>query len=523
MRYGKRVREPTRIGQYEVHEAIASGGMATVHFGRFAGPGGFARTVAVKRMHAHLCHDPEFVAMFVDEARLVARIRHPNVVATLDVLAAAGELLIVMEYVHGEPLARLAHLVLERKARFPPPIASAILCDVLAGLDAAHDATDERGEALGIVHRDVSPENILVGLDGSARVLDFGVAKAIGRLQVTREGQVKGKIAYMAPEQVRGGPLDRRTDVYAASVVLWELLTGRQLFGGMRDGERIERILFGAVDAPAAIDPHVPEGLNDVVLRGLARDPTGRFPTARDMARALREVVRPASTSEVTDWVEATAGGTLAERAATLAAIDRDHGVRDDPGGARPRWRRPGRPVRPASGRAAHRRRARSVPCGPAAGAGSKGAAPPGGDGPRHRRGRRRGQRARRAARAAARAPIGLRAWTPRRPGCQQRLRRRPRPDRPHRRPWFPSLLRRRALRPASRRRRCPRARSEDLRASTAIPLTGPTRTEHASTRCSACDLKRRRGSVRVAGSITVFGSFTCKRRGESAHAGSGA
>jgi eukaryotic-like serine/threonine-protein kinase len=336
VRYGKRVREPTRIGQYEVHEAIASGGMATVHFGRFAGPGGFARTVAVKRMHAHLCNTPEFVAMFVDEARLVARIRHPNVVGTLDVLAAGVELLIVMEYVHGEPLARLAHTVLERKARFPPPIASAILCDVLVGLDAAHDATDDRGEALGIVHRDVSPENILVGLDGSARVLDFGVAKAIGRLQVTREGQVKGKIAYMAPEQVRGGALDRRTDVYAASVVLWELLTGQRLFGGMRDGERIERILFGAVDAPAAIAPHVPEGLNDVVLRGLARDPTGRFPTARDMARALREAVRPASTSEVTDWVEAMAGGTLAERAATLAAIDRDHGVRSDPGGPRP-------------------------------------------------------------------------------------------------------------------------------------------------------------------------------------------
>jgi eukaryotic-like serine/threonine-protein kinase len=322
-----------RIGQYAVHMAIASGGMASVHFGRFTGAAGFARTVAIKRMHPHLCNDPEFVAMFVDEARLAARIRHPNVVPTLDVLATAGELLIVMDYVHGEPLVQLARCVHDRKERIGPAIASAVLVDLLAGLHAAHEATDERGESLGIIHRDVSPENILVGLDGSARVLDFGVAKAIGRLQVTREGQLKGKIAYMAPEQVRGGAIDRRTDVYAASVVLWQLLTGRRLFEGSRDGELVEKILYGTIDAPSTVAPHVPEALNGIVLRGLARDPAERFPTARDMARALREAVRPASASELTDWVEANAGEVLAARASTLATIDREQSGDGAPAG----------------------------------------------------------------------------------------------------------------------------------------------------------------------------------------------
>jgi serine/threonine protein kinase len=314
-----------QIGRYAIYEAIASGGMACVHFGRFAGPAGFARTVAVKRMLAHLVNEPEFVAMFVDEARLAARIRHPNVVSTLDVLAAPDELLIVMEYVHGEPLAELMRVLSTRKARIPVPIACAVVADLLAGLHAAHEAVDAEGRSLGIVHRDVSPENVLVGADGSARVLDFGVAKAVGRLQVTREGQIKGKIPYMSPEQVRGLALGRATDIYSASAVLWEMLAGRRLFDSGRDADLVDKILFGTIDAPAAVAPTVPEQLNAIVLRGLARDPADRFPTAREMVSALRQALRPASTSEVSDWVESIAGDTLARRAATLRAIDRGH------------------------------------------------------------------------------------------------------------------------------------------------------------------------------------------------------
>src|SRR5262245_51026591 len=169
------------IGRYALHGELASGGMATVHLGRLLGPVGFSRTVAIKRLHAQYAQDPEFVSMFLDEARLAARIRHPNVVPTLDVVATSGELFLVMEYVPGESLSRLARAARDRMERMPPRIVSAIMSGVLHGLHAAHEAKSERGEPLGIVHRDVSPQNVLVGTDGVARVLDFGVAKAAGR------------------------------------------------------------------------------------------------------------------------------------------------------------------------------------------------------------------------------------------------------------------------------------------------------------------------------------------------------
>src|SRR5580700_10113505 len=210
------------VGRYALHHEIASGGMATVHIGRLLGPVGFARTVAIKRLHAHMARNPEFVAMFLDEARLAARIRHPNVVSTLDVVATEGELFVVMEYVPGDSLARLLHAAREAGEPVPLPVAASIMVDVLHGLHAAHEASDERGQPLGLVHRDVSPHNVLVGTDGAAHVIDFGIAKAAGRAQVTREGQLKGKLAYMAPEQLKGGTggskVDRRADVFGAAV-----------------------------------------------------------------------------------------------------------------------------------------------------------------------------------------------------------------------------------------------------------------------------------------------------------------
>jgi serine/threonine-protein kinase len=322
---------PTRIGRYKIHDPVASGGMASVHLGKLSGPGGFARTVAIKRMHPHLVKDAEFARMFVDEARVAARVHHPNVVSTLDVLTVDDELLIVMEYVHGESLSELLRVAAGRKQRVPAGVACAIVADLLSGLQAAHEATDDRGVLLGIVHRDVSPHNVLVGADGVARVLDFGVAKAIGRLSVTREGQVKGKIAYMAPEQVRGLSIGPSVDVYAAGVVLWEALTGQRLFEGKREADVVEKILFGTIEAPAAVEPRVPEELNDIALRALSRDPAYRFASAREMARALVRAARRASASEVGDWVEELAGPTLQERARLMATIDRSEAT-DRPG-----------------------------------------------------------------------------------------------------------------------------------------------------------------------------------------------
>ncbi len=310
------------FGRYALYDEIASGGMATVHIGRLLGPVGFSRTVAIKRLHAQFAKDPDFVSMFLDEARLAARIRHPNVIGTLDVVALEGELFLVMEYVPGESLARLWRTTFDTGRTIPLPIVSAILVGVLDGLHAAHEATDDNGEPLGIVHRDVSPHNILVGSDGIARVLDFGVAKAAGRLQSTHNGQLKGKISYMAPEQVQG-TVDRTSDVYSASVVLWEALTGRRLFFAETQAKTLANVLYPRVEAPGKIVGSISRELDALVMRGLDPNPAGRFASAREMGQALQRVVPPATAYDVGDWVEATAGRTIATRATRVAMIAR--------------------------------------------------------------------------------------------------------------------------------------------------------------------------------------------------------
>jgi serine/threonine protein kinase len=313
--------EPRLLGRYAIYDKIASGGMATVHLGRMLGAVGFARTVAIKRLHPQYAEDPEFVSMFLDEARLVARISHPNVVPTLDVVNTDGELIIVMEYIRGESLARLIRAAAQRDSVIPAPMAATLLVGVLHGLHAAHEAKSERGEPLGIVHRDVSPHNILIGIDGVPRVLDFGVAKAMGRVQTTREGQLKGKLAYMAPEQI-AGVTTRATDIYAASIVLWESLTGRRLFAGDNEGQVFDRVLKGSTVPPSAYVPDLPRGLDEVTLRGLSVDPAGRYATARDMARALEDAVTLVSPSKIGEWVEAAARQTLDHRNERIAAIE---------------------------------------------------------------------------------------------------------------------------------------------------------------------------------------------------------
>ncbi|WP_437802914.1 serine/threonine-protein kinase [Sorangium sp. So ce693] len=314
-------RERRTLDRYTLHGVIASGGMASVHFGRLVGAHGFARTVAIKRLHPQFARDPEFSSMLLDEARLAVRIRHPNVVTTLDSVQADDELFVVMEYIAGESLSSLLREAGRRGAQVPQPIGSAIIAGALAGLHAAHEATDEEGAALQIVHRDVSPQNLLVGEDGIARVLDFGIARAAVRSQVSRVGQLKGKLSYMAPEQLRGAPLTRRADIYAASVVLWEVLTGRRLFTGECDAEIFGRILEGVVQPPSAYGD-VPKALDEVVLRGLDRDPSRRYATALEMAAALEEALPPASPRAVGAWVETTAGTLLEARAKSLAAIE---------------------------------------------------------------------------------------------------------------------------------------------------------------------------------------------------------
>lgn len=309
--------------------------MATVHLGRLLGPVGFARTVAIKRLHPPLAKDPEFVAMFLDEARLAARIRHPNVVSTLDVVATEGELFVVMEYVPGESLARLLRAVRTNKEMVPVPIATTIMVGVLHGLHAAHEARDERGDPLRIVHRDVSPHNILVGTDGDAHVIDFGIAKARGRMQVTRQGQIKGKLSYMPSEQLLGKPLDHRADIFAASIVLWEALSGQRLFQGTDDGDIYAKVLLGKVDPPSLHAKGLSPEIDAIVLKGLSRDREERYSTAREMAMALEAATPLAPPSQVGRWVEELVGDSLAERTEQIAGIERlaDGSDGRDPGG----------------------------------------------------------------------------------------------------------------------------------------------------------------------------------------------
>jgi len=306
-----------------LHDEIAAGGMATVHLGLLMGPVGFTRAVAIKRLHGQFARDPDFVTMFVDEARLAARIQHPNVMPTLDVIATECEVFLVMQYVPGESLAQLRRLAIESGVPVPPRIAAAVVAATCHGLHAAHAARNERGEPLGIVHRDVSPQNLLLGTDGVTRVLDFGVAKASGRLQViTREGQLKGKLAYMAPEQFESGTASRSTDIYSVGVVFWELLTGQRLFNARNDGALLTAILRGGIAAPSTLVSGISSAVDSIVLRAVDRKASNRYSTGQELALAVERNVDTARTSEVAGWVETLAHRGIAHRAALLARIE---------------------------------------------------------------------------------------------------------------------------------------------------------------------------------------------------------
>lgn len=318
-----------RAGRYLLIDEIGSGGMATVHLGRLVGPAGFGRTVAIKRLHPHHRQDPDLVAMLLDEARLACRIYHPNVVQVLDVITE-GSLLLVLEYVHGESLARIVKRVRARGERIEPAIAVAVIVGVLRGLHAAHEMTGEGGASLDLVHRDVSPHNVLVTTDGTSKILDFGIAKAQGRIQTTRDGQLKGKLAYMSPEQLENRALDRRADVHAASVVLWELLTGERLFLADTDGATIANVLRGAIPLPSTI-AEVPGDLEAIVMRGLAPDRADRYPTAWAMADAIEACMAPAPSAQVAAWVlrEWPEADARARRLAEIERLKTSGAVRD--------------------------------------------------------------------------------------------------------------------------------------------------------------------------------------------------
>jgi hypothetical protein len=298
-----------RLGRYEVLARLASGGMAVVYVANAQGAAGFERLVAIKVLHANLAYEEEFIRMFLDEARLAARIRHPNVVSTIDIsdTPEAGYYL-VMEYVEGDHLGALLSTAHKLEERLPIPVVLRIVIDALGGLGAAHELRDDDGKRLNLVHRDVSPHNVMVGSDGTSRLTDFGVAKAEDRLTHTRDGQVKGKLAYMAPEQASLGTCDSRSDLFAMGIILWECVTGRRMFRAESTAATLNRLLHDEIAPPSAVDP-VLAPLDPLLKRALARDPAARFQSAEEMIEAL-EALAP------------TVGG-VAPRRAVAKAVER--------------------------------------------------------------------------------------------------------------------------------------------------------------------------------------------------------
>jgi eukaryotic-like serine/threonine-protein kinase len=298
---------PTQLGKYTILERIASGGMATVFVARQHGVAGFERIVALKACHEQLRENDAFAAMFLDEARLAARIRHPNVVATLDVNDGIP-MYLVMEYVEGGSLSSLVRAARRRGQRLPTNVSLRIVMDMLAGLQATHDCRGSDGRSLGLVHCDVSPQNVLVGFDGNARITDFGIARALAFARED-DGLIKGKMAYLAPEQlVAGATITQRVDLFSAGVVLWELLTGERLFRESRAG--------APVLAPSALDPRLAI-FDEIVMRALAHTPSRRFASAVDFLAALEALpMRPATARVVGDYVRRYVGSGIRSHAA---------------------------------------------------------------------------------------------------------------------------------------------------------------------------------------------------------------
>jgi serine/threonine-protein kinase len=265
--------------------------MASVYLARGFGSAGFERLAAVKLLHRALCTDQDFVEMFLDEARVAARLHHPNATAILDVGAEGPQLFMVMDYVEGDTLHAVQCAASALRRAVPLGIALRVILDALAGLDAAHELRGPDGTSLGLIHRDATPHNVLIGVDGAARLVDFGIARAAGRIGVTSVGVLKGKLPFMAPEQILGRAVDRRVDVFAMGVTLWETMALRRCFPS-REGAPLSRLADEGYRPLREVAPQVPEALDAICRRALAFDRADRFPTAAAFAEAIEDAFR---------------------------------------------------------------------------------------------------------------------------------------------------------------------------------------------------------------------------------------
>ncbi|MET0286894.1 MAG: serine/threonine-protein kinase [Polyangiales bacterium] len=280
-----------KVGEYELVAQLREGGMATLFLGRRSGAAGFSRPVAIKVIHPELADDEQFRNMFLDEALLSSRIQHPNVVHVEELGQHEGTHFLVMEFVHGCSLSQLQRTLLQRRRRLAPAYAAQIAMQVADGLHAAHELMDERGRSLDVVHRDVTPENILLAYGGHVKLIDFGIAKAYGRRHRTMDGLLKGKFRYMAPEQALGKSVDRRVDIYQLGIVIWEMLCLRRLFDAERDVDLLAQVQKPRVHPPSAFVERVPPALDDAEMAALDPETRRRPADAQTFARLLGRAV----------------------------------------------------------------------------------------------------------------------------------------------------------------------------------------------------------------------------------------
>jgi serine/threonine protein kinase len=324
----------TRIGKFDVISEIGTGGMASVYLARSTGMGGFNRLVAIKVMHPHLSQEDSFVEMFLDEARVAATIQHPNVASILDVGIEDGLIFLVMDYVEGDSFSNVEKMAVNLRRRIPLGITLRVCLDALAGLHCAHELTDHAGRPLRIIHRDVSPQNIVVGVDGVARIVDFGIAKAESRITNTQVGLIKGKLNFMAPEQIRGASLDRRVDVFGMGVTLWEAVTLRRLYAGENEFETARKILSGEYPSLLDYDAKLPPVLDAICHKALHPDPDLRFLSAAEFAECIEQELgnHVAAPREVAGFIAGVASQKLEKerRAVREASQAEDDFVEED-------------------------------------------------------------------------------------------------------------------------------------------------------------------------------------------------
>lgn len=306
------------LAGYEILNHVTSGGMASLYLARRRGAAGFSKLVAIKVVHPHLAKEGKFVRMFLDEARLAARIQHPSVVSVEELLEDSGTYLMVMEFVHGCSLFQLIRKLASQGRRLSVDLTAWIAAQVADGLHAAHELRDDSAELLNVVHRDVSPQNILLSFAGHVKVIDFGIAKSRAQSDATRAGVLRGKVGYMSPEQANGLKLDRRTDIYALGIVMWECLTSRRLFRAENEILQLDMVRAPKVLAPSEYAP-VPEALEEAVMDALRTDPEQRIATSkafRDRILAARPQVGALHSSELAGLLETVMAEEIADSSA---------------------------------------------------------------------------------------------------------------------------------------------------------------------------------------------------------------